>query len=123
MEHLGGSVTGARAPARIPLASITLRGPPPASPVAPLPGGDLRAPPEFREELHPEEIVRRPSRHPWFTTIAVLFLALVTGMVLRALAAPSGPDADAAHHPSALEHATHAPHPSGGRSAGMRTGR
>jgi hypothetical protein len=62
----------------------------------------LGAPPEFREELHPDEIVRRPARHPWLATIAVIVSAFLTGVLLRALA-PLALDAPAAvDHASAL---------------------
>lgn len=47
--------------------------------------GTLRAPPDFREELHPEEIVRRPSRHPWLATLAIVVCTVTIAMLLRAL--------------------------------------
>ncbi len=54
----------------------------------------MRAPPDFREELPPDEIVRRPSRHPWLATIALVVLTVLVGTLLRAVA-PSAADAPA----------------------------
>jgi hypothetical protein len=48
----------------------------------------LRAPPDFREELHPEEILRRPPRHPWLATIALVVSVVGVAMLLRALDPP-----------------------------------
>jgi hypothetical protein len=52
----------------------------------------VRAPPDFREELHPEEIVRRPASHPWLASIALVVLVTAIGILLRAIA-PFGADA------------------------------
>jgi hypothetical protein len=61
----------------------------------------LRAPPDFSEELHPEEIVRRPARHPWLATIALVAFAVATGLLLRALDSSGG--TTAATDPAARE--------------------
>ncbi len=53
----------------------------------------MRAPPEFREELHPEEIVHRPSGdNPAFAVTAILVVVLVAATLLRvAVSAGEGP--------------------------------
>ncbi len=52
----------------------------------------MRAPPEFREELHPEEIVHRPSGDPAFGVTAIIVAVLVAATLLRvAVSAGEGP--------------------------------
>jgi hypothetical protein len=79
----------------------------------------LRAPPDFREELHPEEIVRRPSRHPWLATLALVVSAIAIGLLLRALA-PLGAEAPAAaNRPGAVDRGERP----GAHAAGANDGR
>jgi archaellum component FlaG (FlaF/FlaG flagellin family) len=72
--------------------------------------------------------VRRPARHPWLATVAVIASAFVTGILLRALA-PLVLDAPAAvdHHAGALQRAAtrivHDPGSRSERSTATRTGR
>lgn len=50
----------------------------------------MRTPPDFREELHPEEIVRRHCPHPWLAGLAIAAIVWATGMLLRAIGPASG---------------------------------
>jgi hypothetical protein len=45
----------------------------------------VRAPPEFREELHPDEIVHRPCRSPFLGAIAVAVAVVIAAILLRAV--------------------------------------
>jgi hypothetical protein len=52
--------------------------------------GIVRTPPHFREELHPEELVRKDCPHPWLAALAIAAIVLATGLLLHAV----GPIAD-----------------------------
>jgi hypothetical protein len=65
--------------------------------------GIVRTPPHFREELHPEEIVRKQCPHPWLAALAIAAVVWATGMLLHAI----GPPADDRQRPPRVAAASH----------------